>query len=265
MVDFRHLESLADFDACVALQRETWGASFSDVVPGSLLQVSQKVGGLLGGAFEDDALIGFVYSLLGAYEGSPMHWSHMLAVRPGARGKGLGRRLKLFQREELIKSGIETVFWTFDPMVAANAHLNLNRLGATILRYAPNMYGANTDSPLHVGGETDRLITRWDLTGQRTKWAIDEGQTKPPLRMPDDASVVDRTSGGNASDLPEGNEVLIEVPTDLMAPRVSEADLVAWRQTVRNAFMTYLRRGYAVQSFHRDADADRSYYLLRRA
>lgn len=265
MVEFRHLESLADFQECVDLQRTTWGENFSDVVPRSLLQVSQKVGGLLAGAFEGETMIGFVYSLLGAFEGSAMHWSHMLAVHPDSRGKGLGRRLKLFQREELLKSGIDTVFWTFDPMVAANAHLNLNRLGATILRYVPNMYGGNTGSPLHAGGETDRFIMRWELNSQRAKWAIDEANARAPSRRFDENSVVESPTAASEVDLPGGDEVWIEVPSDLSRPSVSEAELVQWRQTVRNAFMTYLRRGYAVQSLHRDTNADRSYYFLRRA
>ncbi len=264
MVEFRHLESLADFQECVGLQRATWGETFSDVVPRSLLQVSQKVGGLLAGAFEGEAMIGFVYSLAGAFEGSAMHWSHMLAVHPDSRGRGLGRRLKLFQRQELLQRGIETVFWTFDPMVAANAHLNLNRLGATIVRYVPNMYGGDTGSPLHAGGETDRFITRWELDSKRVKWAIDEANVRAPSRRLDEESVVERPSMAGELDLPGGDEVWIEVPSDLATPSVSEGELVQWRQTVRHAFMTYLRRGYAVQSLHRDESAERSYYFLRR-
>ncbi|MCG8470015.1 MAG: GNAT family N-acetyltransferase [Gemmatimonadetes bacterium] len=264
MIALRQLETLDEFRECVSLQKTTWGDAFADVVPGSLLQVIRKTGGLVGGAFDDDRMIGFVLSLLGTYEATTMHWSHMLAVSPDHRGQGLGRRLKLFQRDELLESGIDTVFWTFDPMVAANAHLNLNRLGASVVRYVPNMYGADTGSPLHAGGDTDRLIVRWDLNSQRASWAIEGAQTRPPSRRLDDSGVVTRASATDEDDLPGGDEVLIEVPTDLTKPTVSASELVAWRRTVRDAFMTYLRRGYAVQSLHRATNADRAYYFLRR-
>ncbi|MGH7541958.1 MAG: GNAT family N-acetyltransferase [Gemmatimonadota bacterium] len=265
----RHLSRGPEYAACAALQRDTWGETFDEVVPASLLLVSQKVGGLVAGAFtEEDVLVGFVFSLLGSREGRPVHWSHMLAVHPEARGNGLGRRLKLFQREELLKRGIHTVFWTFDPLVARNAHLNINRLGVQVVGYIPNMYGMETRSPLHPGGETDRLIVRWDLEGQRTRWAIEgdivSGQTAAPgvpvVRPPDPSErlVVDE-------ELPETSAVRVEVPYDVLALRGrDEGDLTGWRRTVRHAFLTYLRRGYVVQGFHREGAPRRCFYLFRR-
>jgi len=265
-MEIRHLASLEEYRACADLQRTTWGENFADVVPGSLLQVSQKVGGLLAGAFKGTSLIGFVYSLFGTYENEVSHWSHMLAVHPAERGHGLGRHLKLFQRHELLKRGIRTVFWTFDPLVAANAHLNLNRLGAGVDRYVPNMYGDETGSPLHAGGETDRLIVRWDLDSPRTRWAVDE-EVRPPYDIELEESFVvsgpDETGESGAVDDPGGNEIFIEIPSDT-EDSIGPSDLARWRTHVREAFMTYLRRGYAVQSLHRDFETRRSYYFLRR-
>jgi predicted GNAT superfamily acetyltransferase len=265
----RHLDRLGEFDACVELQRETWGREFQEMVPGSLLFVSQKVGGLVAGAFTSvGRLVGFIFSLQGNRDDTTVHWSHMLAVHPHARGRGLGRQLKLFQREELLRSGVGTVFWTFDPLVARNAHLNLNRLGVEIAGYVPNMYGRETGSPLHAIGDTDRLIARWDLDSQRAIWAIDgeitqvsEAAAEAPRVSPPDPG--DRLAG--PPDYPESSSVMIETPFDVVQlGEQSPAAVERWRIGVRGAFGHYLDRGYTVQSFHREISRQRCFYFLRR-
>ena len=268
MADIRHFESPVDYDECVAMQKATWGESFSDVVPASILKVSQKIGGLLAGAYSDGKLVGFVYSLVGQQRGAAVHWSHMLAVADEARGEGLGRRLKLFQRTELLKRGMKTVFWTYDPLVAQNAHLNINRLGVAIAGYVPNMYGESTGSPLHGGGETDRCIARWDLDSARVKWAVDGevvgdrsgAVTESPLvALPDIGETIEDM------ELPETNSVRIAIPCDTIAVGQRNPDeLTTWRHVVRKAFLNYLGRSYAVQSFHRNSATDSCYYFLRR-
>lgn len=288
MTEFRALETLDELRACVRLQRTTWGEGFADIVPASILQVSAKIGGFAGGAFEDDRLIGFVYSLLGRFEDVAAHWSHMLAVHPSARGGGLGRKLKLFQRDAVRASGIDTVFWTYDPMVARNAHMNLNRLGVTVLRYVPNMYGSGTGSPLHAGGDTDRFIVRWDLDGPNTRRAIKAGAARSARRLavplPDPARVVPRpsvaadegdavrgsggeTTGdttGEGARFPAGDEVFVEIPADVESLPPDDS-LVRWRETVRDAVSTYLRRGYEVQSMVANRASGRCFYVLRRS
>ena len=118
-VTIRPLETRAEHEACVALQRDIWGQDFADVVPATILMVSQQVGGVASGAFDARGrLIGFVFGISGVRNRVTAHWSDMLAVRPEARGRGLGRRLKLHQRELLLAVGIERVYWTFDPLVA---------------------------------------------------------------------------------------------------------------------------------------------------
>jgi predicted GNAT superfamily acetyltransferase len=268
MIQIRHLESLTDYELCVEMQKETWGEDFSDVVPASILKVSQKIGGLLAGAYDGDRMVGFVYSLVGHQQGAFVHWSHMLAVSHEARGEGLGRRLKLFQRVELLKRGIKTVYWTYDPLVAQNAHLNINRLGASIAGYVPNMYGGSTGSPLHAGGDTDRCIARWDLDSARVKWAVD-GQVvsdrsaavleSPMVSLPDLGETIDEM------ELPETHSVRVEIPCDALAlGQKNPEELTTWRHVVRKAFLNYVGKSYAVQSFHRDSTTGSCYYFLRR-
>src|SRR5213080_165617 len=160
----RHLSTHEDFVACVALQEDTWGAAFSERVPAAILKVSQRLGGITAGAFDaQDRLLGFVFGMTGVENGRLVHWSDMLAVRPELRDHGIGRRLKEFQRDTLLERGVGLVYWTFDPLVARNAHLNFNRLGVRVLEYVIDMYGSDTDSALHRGLGTDRFIVAWDI------------------------------------------------------------------------------------------------------
>lgn len=262
-VSLRPLAGPEELEACVELQGAVWGEGFTDRVPAAILQVTQKIGGFLGGAFDGERLVGFVYSLLGSQEGQVIHWSHMLGVHPDARGEGLGRRLKLFQREELLERGVRRVLWTFDPMSSRNAHLNINRLGAHVVEYVPNMYGAATGSPLHTG-ETDRFVVRWDLDSARVKWAVESDLPREPPRAAFEAPIVAPASlAGGAEELEALEDpVRIAVPPDLRA--LGPRDLQIWRESIRRAFLAYLRRGYAVQSFHREPASRRCTYVLGR-
>ena len=154
----RPVATRAECQACVALQREIWGPGHDDAVPASILQVVAKVGGIVAGAFTTDGeLVGFVFGLPAFVDGATAHWSHILGVRESARNGGVGRLLKEYQRAELARRGIPRMYWTFDPLVAKNAHLNLNLLGAHVVEYVRDMYGT-TNSPLHNGLATDRLV-----------------------------------------------------------------------------------------------------------
>lgn len=158
------LNSLEAFEACIRLQETIWGPGFDERVPGAILRIAAQFGGVLAGAF-DDALpgapmVGFVFGLTGVEDGALVHWSDMLAVVPSHRGRGIGFALKVWQARHLRPLGVKEVRWTFDPLEAGNAMLNLVRLGGEAWSYEVDRYGAS-NSPLHAGIGTDRLIVSW--------------------------------------------------------------------------------------------------------
>lgn len=261
----RSIEDQAGYRACLELQRATWGEEFTELVPTSLLRVTQRIGGLLEGAFgPGDELLGFVLGFAGRRDGRPLHWSHMLAVRPRVRGRGLGRLLKLHQRERLLERGLEVACWTYDPLVSRNAHLNLNRLGVRVTGYESDMYGTHTNSPLHGTGGTDRFTVRWELDSERVRRAVGG---EPPTCVEDyaDAPVLapDRSVGPESA-LPAAPRVLMEIPADVQSLKESDPDrVVSWRRFTRAILPWYLDRGYQVEGLLAAPDDDRYRYALR--
>jgi predicted GNAT superfamily acetyltransferase len=177
------LAAHAEFERCVEIQIVVWGYSEGDLIPKRAFIVAASIGGQVIGAFDDaqpggSAIVGFAMSLPGYREGRPYLHSHMLAVLPEYRNAGLGRRLKLAQRDDALARGIELMEWTFDPLEIKNAHLNLARLGAISRRYRRDFYGPST-SPLQGGLPTDRLVAEWWLGSPRVRRVVDEGTAEP--------------------------------------------------------------------------------------
>src|SRR5438093_10173720 len=137
--------------------------------------VAERIGGQLIGGFDDSELAGFAFSIPGARAGHAYLHSHMLAVREQYRNSGLGRRLKLFQREDALARGFELIEWTFDPLEIKNAYLNIERLGIITRRYSVNQYGITT-SPLQGGLPTDRLVAEWWLKSKRVENLLRTGE-----------------------------------------------------------------------------------------
>ena len=152
----------------MALQKEVWGFADNELVPLRIFSLAPKIGGQVIGAWDGETLVGFAFSIPGIRSGHPYLHSHMLAVKEGYRNTGLGRRIKLFQREDAIAHGYELLEWTFDPLEIKNAYLNLERLGAIARRYNINQYGI-TSSPLQGFLPTDRLVAEWWLTSKRVE------------------------------------------------------------------------------------------------
>src|ERR1700741_3099406 len=183
----RECTTIEEFDGCVALQREAFGLPDLELSPRRHLIVSRQAGGWTLGAFVADRLVGFVHHLAAVRGDEVFGYSHMMAVAKDYQNKGVGLRLKLAQRERALQEGRKLIKWTWDPMMARNAHFNLNRLGATVNMYADNFYGVdyNTDSSLteRVGLPSDRLIATWNLDSARVS-VLASGATAPVEATP---------------------------------------------------------------------------------
>jgi predicted GNAT superfamily acetyltransferase len=175
-VTIRKCEALEEMQACFALQKEVWKFSDADLVPVRMFVVASKIGGQVIGAFvqRDDErdgekeMAGFALAIPGMRNGHCYLHSHMLAVRQQYRNGGLGRRMKLYQREDALARGFELMEWTFDPLEIKNAYLNIEKLGAIARRYNVNQYGI-TSSPLQGGLPSDRLVAEWWMKSKRVE------------------------------------------------------------------------------------------------
>lgn len=255
----RDLTSLEDYQACIRLQEETWGAGFSERVPGAILRVGQLIGGVTAGAFDGAHMVGFVFGLTGVRDHELVHWSDMLAVRESHRGHGIGQQLKAYQRDKVRALGVRAMLWTYDPLAAPNARFNLCRLGARPIDYVVDMYGANTGSALHGTLPTDRFIVRWELDDAPRQAAVPDATPLPlanPLG-PDGVPTV--------ADVGQAPAVRVQIPFDVAQIRRQGGDLaMAWRLTVREVVTMLLARGYRVVGFDRGtADRLPAYLLVR--
>lgn len=279
----RHFETLTDFRTCVALQEEIWGAGFSERVPLAILKVGQSLAGVSAGAFTSSGrLDGFVFGLTGlADDGAPVHWSDMLAVRPDVAASGLGTRLKAFQRDAVLARGVSRMLWTFDPLRARNAHLNLGKLGAVVREYRRDMYG-DTDSLLHRGIGTDRFVATWDLEHERTRARLSRAlggaseRRDAPFRSGEAADAPALALGAAiGDDLPRPgtprldldrthDRVGVAIPAELGVMLERAPDLaVAWREATRAVFLHYLGRRFEVRELLR-GPVTATYVLERR-
>lgn len=169
MIEIRQLFSLSELEQVLQLQQTIWSFADIELLPLRFLVVVTRIGGHVFGAYDGETLAGFCFAIPGVKPGGMTYLhSHMLGVLPAYRNHGLGRRLKLRQREEALSRGIALIEWTFDPMELKNAFLNIEKLGAIVRRYTENSYGV-TASPLHGGLPTDRCTAEWWLDSPRVR------------------------------------------------------------------------------------------------
>jgi predicted GNAT superfamily acetyltransferase len=218
----RKCSTLEEFRQCVALQREIWAEKDLELEPSTMFVVAANTGGQVLGVFEGAKLVAYILAVVGVHQTTPYLHSHHAGVHSDYRDRGVGRMLKLFQREEALSRGIRLVEWTFDPLELRNAHVNLNRLGAICRQYRPDLYGVTT-SPLHRGLATDRLVAEWFLDSPRVVAAINNLTKSPP---PAPAS--------------------IELPSELEQWKLEDCEKVRLvQQRVREEFTNWFARGYA--------------------
>jgi predicted GNAT superfamily acetyltransferase len=222
-ISVRKCQTLEEFHQCLALQREIWCEADLEVEPVTMFVVAAHSGGQVLGAYDGNRMVGYTLAVAGLRQGNiPYLHSHMTGVQAGYRDRGVGRMLKLYQREEAFSRGIRLIQWTFDPLELKNAHFNLNRLGAICREYEPNLYGLTT-SPLHRGLPTDRLLAEWRLDSARVVAAINN-LVKPPMEAP----------------------ATIELPADLERLQQEDSPLVGQTQSrIRDEFAKWFAKGYA--------------------
>lgn len=239
-VIIRKCSDIAEFNACVELQKEVWKFDDIDVIPQRMFTVADKIGGQVIGCFEGVRLVGFALAIPGNRNGHLYLHSHMLAVREEYRNSGLGRRMKLAQRDDAMARGFDLMEWTFDPLEIKNAYLNIERLGAIARRYNINQYGFSS-SPLQGGLPTDRLVAEWWLKSKR---------------------VEARMAGGESASL--NSSVSIEVPAEIYAWKANPADReLAKRVQLRNreAFVAAFERDLVVLGYERDEKGNGKFLL----
>ena len=241
-VTLRNCTKLDEFRACVALQQEVWGFSDSELVPLRIFSLAPKIGGQVVGAWEGESLVGYAMAIPGSRHGHPYLHSHMVAVKEGYRNTGLGRKIKLFQREDAISLGYELMEWTFDPLEIKNSYFNLERLGAISRRYNVNQYGI-TNSPLQGFLPTDRLVAEWWMKSRRVETLLSIGQ-HPAIR----------------------EEERVEVPAEIYEWKGDPAMRSRAEQTQsrnRELLQAAFSRGMSCLGYSRDEDGDGCFQLGR--
>ena len=271
----RPLTTLAECRKVADLEKIVWSyADTEDVVPPAVLIVSIKRGGILLGAFDAAGeMKGFVYSIPALKDGRTIQWSHMLGVTPDARAGGLGLRLKLAQREQAIRMGIDLIEWTYDPLQALNAHLNFAKLGVVVEEYEENIYGESS-SPLHKATPTDRFVAEWRLTAPHVERRL-SASASPLMRdsalmsavvvNPSKSAGEWLEAGDPALNADSARRLLVEIPTSFTDMQLRRPDLaLEWRMRTRKIFQTYFARGFRAVDFFLARDAGRGQYLLAR-
>jgi predicted GNAT superfamily acetyltransferase len=237
-ITIRKLTTQPEFSAVVQLQREIWGYADVELLPLRLFIVAEKIGGQVLGAFDGSRMVAFCLAIPGLKtDGKHYLHSHMLGVLPDYRNSGLGRKMKLMQREEALSRGIELIEWTFDPLELKNAYFNIERLGAVVRRFVRNQYGS-TSSHLHGGLPTDRCTAEWWINSKRVRNVL-AGKPAPVNPIQEKISLPSEIGELRRADPARARQIQLEAA---------------------NLFETYFNRGLTVVKFEKTGESGS--YLL---
>jgi len=179
-IEIKPLTQPDQYKDAVELQTTIWGFDDVDLLPVRFFIVVSKIGGQGFGAYDGDRMVAFCIAIPGLKCGGRTYLhSHMLGVLPEYRNCGIGRMLKLRQREEALAQGVQLIEWTFDPLELKNAHFNVESLGCIVRRYVRNQYGISS-SRLQAGLPTDRCTAEWWLATEWVESAIGRRERKRP-------------------------------------------------------------------------------------
>ncbi|GAW91782.1 GNAT family N-acetyltransferase [Calderihabitans maritimus] len=264
----RPLETVDDFRCLEEIQAEIW--SERDVVPLNQTLTAARNGGVVLGAFDKGEMIGFSYGFPGYKDGQVYLCSHMLGVKKAYRHLGIGRRLKLVQREEALRKGYQLITWTFDPLESVNANLNIAKLGGICRTYIINCYG-EMKNELNRGLPTDRFLVEWHLESSRVKDRLGGKKTKrlDAGQISCAASVAITQDGlpvvEKAEYDVEGDLLRLPVPSDFQYLKSKDPNLAFhWRKSMRELAMHCFKKGWVVIDFWRAKGEPVNYYVLQR-
>ena len=273
-MEIRTLTTADEMHQVFELEQAIWGyESVEDSVPVMMLLVSTRIGGLVVGALDRGRLVGFAYALPGIRDGRPFQWSHMLGVAPEYRASGLGWRLKVEQRRQVMAAGVDLIAWTYDPLQAANAHLNFAKLGTVAREYHLDAYPGSSSS-LHAGTPTDRLMAEWWLRSDRAAERLAAAARGEAVRQrsagASEAVPLNHVREAGEWLAPDGYNLAIAaprlavtIPTGFTEMQLRDVPLAQdWRLATREIFTTYLARGYEVTDFVLDRPRRRGAYVL---
>jgi len=275
---FRTIDTPEELAEVEALQRIVWPGDDLEIVPAHVLLTAAHNGGLVAGAWAGERLAGFVFGFLGFHEAEsarrPKHCSHMLGVHPDFRSAGVGYALKTFQREHVLRQGIDLITWTYDPLLARNAQLNIAKLGAVCTTYLPNLYGSMRDG-LNAGLPSDRFQVDWWIAALRVADRLNCAPGDRPRLIdlsaagaawlnppgPDGAS---QPAAPSSPMVEASTTVLVEIPTDFLALKAADPTLaLRWRLSTGAAFQMLFRQGYGVTDFlYEPGPRPRTAYVL---
>ncbi len=266
-VRVRALHSHADFEACVLIQRKVWRHKDLRPTPVQQFCISAQTGAILLGAFIGRDMVGFVYSFPAVSGKIFCQHSHLLAVLPACQGHGIGKKLKWAQRQEALRRRYALITWTFDPLQARNANLNLHVLGAVGRTYLPNLYGGIPSLMLGPGVPTDRFFIEWWIRTKRV--ARRQKQVPPSLDPGKIAQALSQKPGGAypaiAPKHPDlsirEQRILVEVPKNIKDLRSDPGLIADWQKAIRTSVRHYLFAGYRLDDF---IAGDRSFYVLKK-
>lgn len=263
----RKLKEHVDFDRLVHIQRAVWGHTETNLTPAHQFCVHVRMGAILLGAFVDGTLAGFVYSFPALLDGVRTQHSHLLAVLPEFQGLGLGKKLKRAQRSEALKQGVGLITWTYDPMQARNANLNLHTLRVRSRTYFPNFYGSVPSLCLGTGIPTDRLLIEWEIGKKKGAGSLaNRRKSAAAASAPRALERAARSGDGFPMPAPprlglRDRAVLAEVPPNVASLRDRPDLIAAWQADLRRVLQSYFKRGYVAVDF---LYGERCYYVLER-
>jgi predicted GNAT superfamily acetyltransferase len=257
-IRIRDLETVADLQRALLLEKEVWECDDADITPITLAVATRATGSIWLGAFHREELVGFAFAVPTMDEGGVGFHSHTVGVRSSYRSAGVGYQLKLTQRKKALAAGIKKMTWTFDPLRSHNAHFNFSKLGVISDSYRVDFYGPQTSSALH-SNSTDRLWVTWHMNDARVEERLRGKDVRaevldalahidPLVRFNGDG----RPAEGELASALARQRVAIEIPGDI--GRLERDDIALareWRRATRTAFTEALTAGFVVKEFCR--------------